>query len=187
MYGGVQKNQAQIEADQKLIDSVADIGVTREEGAKKFAGIASDYLRQGNISVAIKRYNQSWLLDSDCYEAYWGFAIVYLVRDKDVANAEEMFAKAASYEPDKGNFYVEYGRFNEETGRIDEAINLFEKGLSINPKIRDGYVGLIKCNAVKEDMEQISYWLNQGAAQKAISPEEEAEFRKVLSQEVNNQ
>ncbi|BDQ35398.1 tetratricopeptide repeat protein [Pseudodesulfovibrio portus] len=182
MYGGIEKTPALLQADEHLISDIEAKGYTREQGAVLFAKRGWDFFRKGDMSTAIKRFNQAWLLDGDNYQAYWGFALVYLLRDADIENADRMFVKALSLEPDAGNFYMEYGRFTAEnkSENPEEAIALFQKGLAIAPRIRDGYVGLILSYDEKKDVESAYYWYRQGKTHGVFSADEVKQFESMF-------
>lgn len=182
MYGGIEKTPAMIEADEKFISAIAESGISKEEAARHLAKRGWQSFSQKDISTAIKRFNQSWLLYPYCYETYWGFALVYLLRDGDIANADTMFAEALSLKPDVGNFYVEYGRFTAENkpGSLENAIALFQKGLEMDPRIRDGYIGLIRSYSKKKDNDSVRQWYEQGKTQGVFSTDEIRQFEDML-------
>jgi tetratricopeptide (TPR) repeat protein len=39
-------------------------------------------MAQGNLDFAMRRYNQSWLLNPNNYQSYWGFGRVMIEQDK---------------------------------------------------------------------------------------------------------
>ena len=174
MYGGIEKSDAMLKADDVFIGKVLEQGYSKETGARHFSMRGWQAFSDGDLSTAVKRFNQSWLLDKELYETYWGFALVYVLRDHDIPNGSAMFEKALSLRPDQGNFYVEYGRFLEENdaGSLDKAIDLVKKGLAMNPDIRDGYLCLIKANFRKNDFEQMRFWFEQGKSRKVFQPSE---------------
>jgi tetratricopeptide (TPR) repeat protein len=51
---------------------------TREEASKIFHAQAERFMAKGNLDFAMRRYNQSWLLNPDNYQPYWGFARVLI-------------------------------------------------------------------------------------------------------------
>lgn len=184
MYGGVEKTPAMLKADEKYITAILKEWHTREEGARQVSKVGWKYFSNGDISTAIKRFNQAWLLNDREYSAYWGFALVYVLRDQNVTDAHAMFEKALSLEPNQGNFYVEYGRFLEENkiGEIDKAIALSKQGVGMNPKLRDGYITLIRCHVVKGEVEQVRYWFEQGKAHNVFSPSDLERYESAITE-----
>jgi len=184
MYGGGGRSPGLYEAEGRALIGVLEQGYTREGGARRLAVMGWQALARGDLSAAVKRFNQSWLLDQEAYGTYWGFALIHLLRDKDVVNATVMFEKALSLDPDQGRFYVEYGRFLEEHHPVgvDKAIGLFEKGLALDPKLRDGYVGLIRAHVLKRDPEGVRHWFERAKERKVLSPDDVERFEAAVSE-----
>jgi len=49
---------------------------SREEASKAWHAQGEKFMREGNLDYAMRRYNQSWLLNPNNYQPYWGFARV---------------------------------------------------------------------------------------------------------------
>ena len=82
MYGqpDIERPEMLKKADEDFIDkAVRGIG-SREEASKVWWHEAEKYMNAGNIDYAMRRYNQSWLLDPDNYQPYWGFARVMVAK-----------------------------------------------------------------------------------------------------------
>lgn len=60
--------------------------VTNKLGSRKasiaWAMRAQRYMKSGNLNYAMRRYNQSWLLNPNNYLTYWGFGSVLLRQGK---------------------------------------------------------------------------------------------------------
>lgn len=70
-------------ADEDFIKQASSaFGGSREEASKAWWAQAEKFMSQGNMDYAMRRYNQSWLLNPNNYQPYWGFARVMLERDK---------------------------------------------------------------------------------------------------------
>ena len=76
MYGNpnIEKKPFQKLADKAFIETVTTDFGSRENASMEFAGIAWRSYRTGDYSTAMRRFNQSWLLNPDNYLAHWGFA-----------------------------------------------------------------------------------------------------------------
>jgi tetratricopeptide (TPR) repeat protein len=55
-------------------------GGDRHIASDAWAHVAENFIDEGNYHYAMRRYNQSWLLDPDNYKAYWGFGRIMLYR-----------------------------------------------------------------------------------------------------------
>jgi len=75
MYGypNIEKSAAQKKSDEKFIKSVVANSGTREKASKEFAGEGWRYRSKGDTANAMRRFNQSWLLNPNYYQPYWGF------------------------------------------------------------------------------------------------------------------
>lgn len=137
------------------------------------------------MRTAIRRFNQGWLLNPDEYGAYWGFGVVLHERDHDCPGAFGMFDKALALGGEVPSLLADYGRVCEECGDADKAIPLFEKGLSGDPDLRDGYIGLMLCYGRKGDFEQAWRWSERGAACKLLPHHGRDEIKAIVSELLN--
>jgi len=85
MYGGIDRNaNPQLKAaDEQFIANVSKEFGSRESASNRWVEQGVRYYRQDNYSMAMKRFNQAWLLNPKNPEAFWGFAIVYHDEGKD--------------------------------------------------------------------------------------------------------
>jgi len=84
MYGqpAVQRPDFARKADEDFIrDATAAVGDRKKAGIV-WANQAENFMNAGNLDFAMRRYNQSWLLDPDSYRPYWGFARVLTQQSK---------------------------------------------------------------------------------------------------------
>lgn len=85
MYGqpGIPRPDVLKKADQDFIEQASSgFGGSREKASKAWYAEADRYMSQGNLDYAMRRYNQSWLLNPNNYQPYWGFGRVSLERNK---------------------------------------------------------------------------------------------------------
>lgn len=78
MYGGPDhvKTPHQLEADEKFIQTVTQGGQSRERASQAVAVGGWQFFNKGDLSTAMKRFNQAWLLDPNNPETYKGFAAI---------------------------------------------------------------------------------------------------------------
>jgi tetratricopeptide (TPR) repeat protein len=84
MYGqpAISRPDTLKKADDEFIrQAAASIG-SREAASKAWNTQAEEFMRKGDLNYAMRRYNQSWLLNPDNYQPYWGFGRVVLERDQ---------------------------------------------------------------------------------------------------------
>ncbi len=128
MYGGQPKTETQRKADEDFIRrAVAEAG-SRAAASDRLVEQGWRYLtQQRDVSRAMRRFNQAWLLDPDNGGAYHGFALVVITRDRDEKQAEELFERAIAAPRQSRNAMTDYGRFLLMAGRPQRAVPLLEK------------------------------------------------------------
>ena len=82
-------------ADDAFIASATLLFKNREQASVASANAGDKYMNTGELSLAMRRYNQSWLLDPNNYRPYWGFGRIMLQRS-GYSEAIEYFEKAVS-------------------------------------------------------------------------------------------
>jgi Tfp pilus assembly protein PilF len=84
MYGQptIPRPEALKKGDEEFIKQAAVSLGSREAASKAWNTQAEEFMSKGDLDYAMRRYNQSWLLNPDNYQPYWGFGRVLLERDK---------------------------------------------------------------------------------------------------------
>lgn len=144
MYGGQEKSPECKAADETFVASVKAKAGTREQGSIEMAKLGFDYLSRGDVDTAMKRFNQAWLLDPKNCMAFNGFGVIEHTRDHDTDEAVRMFETGLALCPDNGLIKSDYGRVLEESGRLREAVSMFEQAVAQIPGNLEAYKGLIR-------------------------------------------
>lgn len=63
--------------DAFIVSASAGLG-SRENASKAWAAQGDRFMGEGNFDFAMRRYNQSWLLNPNNFQPYWGFGRVLL-------------------------------------------------------------------------------------------------------------
>ena len=97
MYGRpeIQISAALKKADEDFIKAVVAAEGSREKASKGFAEEGWRNLINGDAANAMRRFNQSWLLNPNYYQPYQGFGVLLLEKNK-AAEAIPHFEKALS-------------------------------------------------------------------------------------------
>jgi tetratricopeptide (TPR) repeat protein len=84
MYGApsIQRPDELKRADEGFIRQASEGLGGRKKASQAWALQGDKFMGEGNLDFAMRRYNQSWLLDQNNYQAYWGFGRVMLQRGK---------------------------------------------------------------------------------------------------------
>jgi tetratricopeptide (TPR) repeat protein len=82
MYGhpDLQKSERLKQVDARFIASVLAEGGSREQAVKGFVAQGWHHLQADEVDMAMRRFNQAWLLDANHYMPYWGFGAVLSAR-----------------------------------------------------------------------------------------------------------
>lgn len=118
-------------ADAEFVRQATASFGSREAASRAWFQEAERFMGAGNLDLAMRRYNQSWLLDPNNYQPYWGFARVLLEQDKFEA-ATAMFGKAIQLcnEPEwKGTLLSDTGSaysYHADSIKNDQRARLFE-------------------------------------------------------------
>lgn len=80
MYGQPEEPRSpeQLKADQVFIETASKEFGGREKASSIWYLRGDKYFAEKNYDYAMRRYNQSWLLNPDNYQPYWGFGRVML-------------------------------------------------------------------------------------------------------------
>lgn len=97
MYGQpeVTRPDSLKKADRDFINEASSGFGSREEASKAWWAQGEKFMQEGNLDYAMRRYNQSWLLNPRNYQPYWGFARVML-ENRKVDEAIKYLEKAES-------------------------------------------------------------------------------------------
>ncbi|WP_185816942.1 tetratricopeptide repeat protein [Hymenobacter metallilatus] len=98
MFGGQPKTAEQLAADQQFVATARRQHGPAREAAHVYVNFGWSYLQTGNPVVAIKRFNQAWLLDSTLADVYYGFSAWQQPRNP--AEAERFRLLARRHDPD---------------------------------------------------------------------------------------
>lgn len=95
MYGGLDRQADPIlkGADDALIEGTTKEFGTREVASQKFVDQGFRYYFQDDLSTAMRRFNQAWLLNPENPDAFYGFVAVLSDRE-EFCEARELIEKA---------------------------------------------------------------------------------------------
>ena len=112
MYGHRMKTPDQELADQRYIETMTSDGRSRSESAESAARVGWNAYYKGDCALAMRRFNQSWLLDQNNQLALWGFAVIALERDQ-IDEAMQYFEMALRSGPKNPTLQADYEYVSE--------------------------------------------------------------------------
>ncbi len=131
MYGNQPKTPEMQAADEGFIANAAKLGYTRAQASDKSVQLGWQYfLQRRDISTAMKRFNQAWMADPDNGDAFHGFAILVMERDRDLAQAEGFFQQGISKPRQSPGIWLDYGRFLLTAKKPTAAVPVLRKALT---------------------------------------------------------
>jgi tetratricopeptide (TPR) repeat protein len=153
MYGGMDRSAyPELKAaDEWFIAGVSQEFGSREDAAKAWVDIGYRFYYADELGLAMRRFNQAWLLDPKNPEVYWGFASVLHDQGKNCESMRIVNLSLARNPPTNKGFYADAGRIvalcaiNDEqlpvaakSRLLDRSEELFRKAEEVEPD--KGYV-----------------------------------------------
>lgn len=79
MYGGMDRSAVPElrAADEKFISDVTTAFGSREKASRTWVEQGFKFYNSNDLAMAMRRFNQAWLLNPKNPETYWGFALVF--------------------------------------------------------------------------------------------------------------
>lgn len=109
-YGSANKSEAQKVADAKFLGNIDEhYKGDRKKAAGEVSARGWQFLRQGNVDDAMRRFNQAWLIDSTNLAALWGMAAVSGSKG-DFEQSMKLFSEAERSAGSDIDFAVDYAK-----------------------------------------------------------------------------
>ncbi|MEA5097471.1 MAG: tetratricopeptide repeat protein [Burkholderiaceae bacterium] len=108
LYGGRSKSPEMIKTDQRLIEAAVKAAGSKEAAAKQAITRGWQYLNQGNTGMAIKRFNQAYLLTPNSAYVYWGLGAASVQQGK-FDEGIKLFNRAYALDPKNVRLVADIG------------------------------------------------------------------------------
>ena len=140
-------------ADEEFVQEAVTRFGTRENASKAWFSVAEEFMQKSDFDLAMRRYNQSWLLNPNNYQPYWGFGRVMLQKDKlteaikylekSKQLVDDQFQKVALFS-DLGTAYSysaqHAGSSPNEKNRLFKLANQnYSEAMSLDPTYGNGW------------------------------------------------
>lgn len=148
-YGDKIKTDEELKADNHFIETTINQPVykgDRTAASIHMVKLGFNYLYQGDLKTAMYRFNQSFLLDKNNSDIYWGYGTVYLVLG-NLEEAKKQYEEGLIINPvntniltDLGTNYISqyYNMFKEDPinaqNNIYNALEYLKKSFLLDPK-----------------------------------------------------
>lgn len=140
-YGSLPKLDWQEASDAVFIAGMdEDYHGDRSKGSMDMAARGWQYLQQGNLDDAMRRFNQAWLLNNNNGTALWGMAAIEASAGK-FEDSLKLFAEAEREVGSQLNFSVDYakalgkaGAAKHDDALLKDAYDRFEHNYQRTPQ-----------------------------------------------------
>ncbi|MGC4022250.1 MAG: hypothetical protein QM734_10045 [Cyclobacteriaceae bacterium] len=186
MYGRVEKCKDQLDSDKEFLIGCDKEFKSRQEGARYYVEKAWGYFYSNQLDLAMKRFNQSWLLDSLNADIYWGFGNILGMRDRNFKESIIYFERSLKLNPNNSRVWesasTSYGNLFFETKNetmLDKSISCLKNSLKLDSKNARAYAQLTAayCYFTQKDSARKYLTITDKLDPKAVNPE----VRKILS------
>lgn len=106
MYGGASSPELTKANEVFVAAIITDLG-SKEVGAKSMLKMGWNYISRNDWKMAMKRFNQAWLLTPDNGEVFWGFGAALGLQGK-YEESVKYFTKAETLLPDNGRLIGDF-------------------------------------------------------------------------------
>ena len=138
--------------DEKFIAEAVAGMKTREEASNAWWAQAEEFLSRRNYDLAMRRYNQAWLLNPNSFKPYWGFARV-LLEHNDLRGAMAQFDRAVALVDDKvqepalltdaASIQIAIAETqknaDDRTGSFSKADRMYKRAIELDPEYGNAY------------------------------------------------
>lgn len=158
MYGEHEKTETMKSADAAFVAAFEKGGLTREEGAKQVIQSGWSSWAKRDITTAMLRFNQAWLLDPENGDAYHGFALVTSMRGGSPNEVERLFFLAVSKSNVSPVAFVDYGRFLWTQKQLEKSLVQLNKALQLSSTAYNARSNISFVYFLKSDFDNACNW-----------------------------
>ena len=136
-YGLLPKSEALIAADKSFIAAMDEqFKGDRKKAADEVSIRGWQYLKAGNATYSMRRFNEAWLLDNTNGYALWGMAVNQVTAGK-LNESLSLFSEADLTKHDDVDFSVDYARAQGFVGAQKKNQTLLNEAFAHFSKIYD--------------------------------------------------
>ncbi|WP_437919957.1 tetratricopeptide repeat protein [Sphingobacterium sp. LRF_L2] len=179
MYGRLKKCDEQLKIDQDFLNTCDKSFENRDKASKYYIDKGWQYFYDQELDMAMKRFNQAWLLDSTNADIYWGFGNILGQQQKfkesllyfdmslgiNAGNAKVWQCAATSY----AQLFFQ----TEDSELLNKATDYLKKSIAIDAKNAEAYAQLTFCYvySAQRDSAQKYLQIAERIDPRSIAPE----------------
>lgn len=81
-YGAGPKTPAQVKSDAEFVAATLAVDSVRPSASGRLVDHGTALLKEGDLTQAMMRFNQAWLVDSTSARPFWGFGTFFMALDR---------------------------------------------------------------------------------------------------------
>lgn len=169
MYGRAQFTKEQKRCNEEFVNSIIKEAGSRQKATQEAIKLGWQYFYKNDPKIAMKRFNQAWLLDQNNADVYYGFGHLLSIR-KETDKAIEFYKKAIEINPKHTFALVNLARSykdkayqlylkkrkdfpdSEVKNILSQALALYEKSIQTKPEDGD-----LRFSDLDKDLSYIYY------------------------------
>lgn len=137
-------------------------GASKEAAADTYAKLGTEYLRMGQMNVALEKLRLAITLDENNIEAHDSIAVLY-EQIKEYPKARQHFETALELQPDSAATLNNYGRFLCDRGEYEEAFEHLQKAMEmpLNNNKWYAFTNAGRCELMRGDQNKAEQYFRQ--------------------------
>lgn len=137
-------------------------GASKEAAADTYAKLGTEYLRMGQMNVALEKLRLAITLDENNIEAHDSIAVLY-EQIKEYPKARQHFETALELKPDSAATLNNYGRFLCDRGEYEEAFEHLQKAMEmpLNNNKWYAFTNAGRCELMRGDQNKAEQYFRQ--------------------------
>jgi type IV pilus assembly protein PilF len=137
-------------------------GPSKEAAANTYAKLGTEYLRMGQMNVALEKLRLALELDDNNIEAHDSIAVLY-EQIKEYPKAQQHFEAALSLQPERAATLNNYGRFLCDRGEYEEAFEHLQKAMAmpLNDNKWYAFTNAGRCELMRGDQNKAEQYFRQ--------------------------
>jgi len=141
-YGGKPRTaQQKTEDEQYIKTTMQELNASRAISSIQMVELGFKYIGNGDLRVAMLRFNQAWLLDPKDAEVYTGFGSVYFIF-QELQESLKWYNKGLKLDPNNPNlltyaarsYMAIFERTKTDTASFYKALPLLQKSYGVQPQ-----------------------------------------------------
>lgn len=169
-FGGREKNAEQKASDAEFVKLMLATDSVPRSASNSLVAHGFERLRSGDLTAAMYRFNQAFLMDSTNSDIYWGYGAFFMELDRpaiahtmfraglsiDSTNVHLLTDEATAYIAERHTYLGVKDAYAAEL--LDKAIGMLERALRHDPGYHPALKRMVTCQAQRGDCRAARTW-----------------------------